>query len=158
VATIRTPARPTARTSGFTLIEMIVVIVVIAVLAGLVGPMVFGNVADAKVQGARTQIELFGLALDAYRLDNDRYPTSEQGLAALRTAPTTDPVPRRWRGPYLRKEVPLDPWGRAYVYVSPGTRNPAPDTYELYTLGRDGQPGGEGEDADLTSWGGPVQP
>ncbi len=141
---------------GFTLIEMIVVIVVIAVLAGLVGPMVFGNVADAKVQGARTQIELFGLALDAYRLDNDRYPTTEQGLAALRTAPVADPTPRRWRGPYLRKEVPLDPWGRAYVYVAPGAANPR--SYDLYSLGRDGHPGGEDEDADLTSWGGPVQP
>jgi len=137
---------------------MIVVLVVIAVLAGLVGPMVFGNVADAKVQGARTQIELFGLALDAYRLDNDRYPTTEQGLAALRTLPTTDPTPRRWRGPYLRKEVPQDPWGRPFVYRSPSTQNPAPDTYDLYTLGRDGEPGGEGEDADQTSWGGPVRP
>jgi len=152
------PVRPCARAPGFTLIEMIVVIVVIAVLAGLVGPMVFGNVADAKVQGARTQVELFGLALDAYRLDNDRYPTSEQGLAALRTAPTTDPAPRRWRGPYLRKDVPLDPWGRPYVYQSPSTQNPAPDTYDLYSLGRDGAPGGSEEDADQTSWGGPVQP
>lgn len=141
---------------GFTLIEMIVVIVVIAVLAGLVGPMVFGNVADAKIQGARTQIELFGLALDSYRLDNDRYPTTEQGLAALRTTPTAAPAPRRWRGPYLRKDVPLDPWGRGYVYREPGTANPT--SYDLYSLGRDGQPGGEGEDADLTSWGGPVRP
>jgi len=144
------------RMRGFTLIEMIVVIVVIAILAGLVGPMVFSNVADAKVQGARTQIELFGLALDAYRLDNDRYPTTEQGLAALRTAPTTDPVPLRWRGPYLRKEVPPDPWGRPYSYQSPSTQNPAPESYALFSLGRDGQPGGTGEDADLTSWGGPV--
>jgi general secretion pathway protein G len=138
------------------LIEMIVVIVVIAVLASLVGPMVFGNVADAKVQGTRAQIEMFGLALDGYRLDNDRYPTSEQGLAALRAAPTADPAPRRWRGPYLRKEVPLDPWGRPFVYRAPGTINPT--SYDLYSLGRDGQPGGNDEDADLTSWGGPVTP
>ncbi len=141
---------------GFTLIELIVVIVVIAILAGLVGPMVFGNVSDARIQGARTQIELFGLALDNYRLDNDAYPTTEQGLAALRVAPTAEPLPRRWRGPYLRKEVPEDPWGRAYVYRAPGTANP--NGYDLYSLGRDGRPGGEDEDADITSWGGPLQP
>lgn len=144
------------RGRGFTLIEMIVVIVVIAVLAGLVGPMVFGNVADARTQGARAQIEMFGLALDGYRLDNDRYPTAEQGLAALRTAPVAEPQPRRWRGPYLRKEVPADPWGRAYVYREPGAANPG--SYDLYSLGRDGRPGGEGEDADITSWGGALQP
>ena len=141
---------------GFTLIEMIVVILVIAVLAGLVGPMVFGNVADAKIQGARAQIEMFGLALDAYRLDNDRYPTTEQALVALRAAPVAEPLARRWRGPYLRKEVPLDPWGRPYIYVAPGPSNPT--AYDLYSLGRDGQPGGDGEDADITSWGGPLRP
>jgi general secretion pathway protein G len=135
---------------------MIVVIVVIAILASLVGPMVFGNVADAKVQGAHAQIEMFGLALDAYRLDNDRYPTTEQGLAALRLAPTAEPAARRWRGPYLRKEVPLDPWGRPYVYRAPGTATPT--GYDLYSLGRDDQPGGENEDADITSWGGPIHP
>ncbi len=139
--------------SGFTLIELIVVIVVIAVLAGLVGPMVLGNVGDAKVQAARAQIELFGLALDAYRLDNDEYPSTEQGLAALRVQPITEPLPRRWRGPYLRKDVPLDPWGRPYVYVAPGQVNPS--SYDLLSYGRDGQSGGEGENADLTSWGGP---
>jgi general secretion pathway protein G len=152
----RTGAPAHRRTGGFTLIEMIVVIVVIAILASLVGPMVFGNVADAKIQGARAQIEMFGLALDAYRLDNDRYPTGEQGLGALRVAPTAEPTPRRWRGPYLRKEVPLDPWGRPYVYVEPGRANPA--GYDLYSLGRDGRPGGDGEDADATSWGGAVSP
>lgn len=145
-----------SRRSGFTLIEMIVVIVVIAVLASLVGPMVFGNVADAKVQGTRTQIEMFGLALDAYRLDNDRYPTSAQGLGALRVLLTVEPLARRWRGPYLRKEVPLDPWGHAFIYREPGTVNPT--SYDLYSLGRDGKPGGDGEDADQTSWGGAVQP
>ncbi len=136
---------------GFTLIELIVVIVVIAVLAGLVGPMVLGNVADAKIQAARAQIELFGLALDAYRLDSDAYPTTEHGLAALRTRPTGELAPRRWRGPYLRKEVPADPWGRAYVYLSPGQVNP--ESYDLLSYGRDGRPGGEGENADITSWG-----
>ena len=139
---------------GFTLIELIVVILVIALLAGLVAPMIMGNVTDAKVQAARAQIELFGLALDAYRLDNDRYPETAQGLQALRATPESDPLPPRWRGPYLRKEVPVDPWGRAYLYTAPGVANPT--SYDLYSLGRDGRLGGEGEDADLTSWGGPV--
>lgn len=142
--------------AGFTLLELIVVIVVIAILAGLVGPMVFGNVSDARTQAARAQIEMFGLALDNYRLDNDSYPVTEQGLAALRSRPAAPPEPRRWRGPYLRKEVPNDPWDRPYVYRSPGTENPT--GYDLFSLGRDGRPGGEGEDADITSWGGTVRP
>ncbi len=137
---------------GFTLIELIVVIAVIAILAGLVGPMVFANVGDAKIQAARTQIELFGLALDAYRLDNDYYPATEQGLEGLRTRPTAEPAPRRWRGPYLRKEIPLDPWGRPFVYRAPGEVNR--EGYDLLSLGRDGRAGGDGEDADITSWGG----
>jgi general secretion pathway protein G len=131
---------------------LIVVIVVISVLAGLVAPMMMGNVTDAKIEAARAQIELFGLALDAYRLDNDRYPTTTQGLAALRNRPDDEPLPPRWRGPYLRKEVPLDPWGRAYLFRAPGSVNPT--SYDLYSLGRDGQPGGGAEDADVTSWGG----
>lgn len=148
---VQTARRQDGKTKrGFTLIELIVVI---AVLAGLVGPMVLGNVADAKVQAARAQIELFGLALDAYRLDNDEYPSTEQGLAALRVQPTTEPLPRRWRGPYLRKDVPLDPWGRPYVYLAPGQVNLS--SYDLLSYGKDGRAGGENEDADLTSWGGP---
>ena len=135
---------------GFTLIELLVVITVIAILAGLVGPMVFRNVGDAKVSAARAQIELFALALDQYRLDNDFYPATTQGLAALRERPEGDPEARNWRGPYLRKAIPLDPWGRAYSYKSPGDVNV--DSYDLLSLGRDGQPGGTGEDADVTSW------
>jgi general secretion pathway protein G len=138
------------RTEGFTLIEMLVVITVIAILASLVGPMVFRNVGDAKISAARSQIELFALALDQYRLDNDFYPTTAQALAALRDRPTGDDAPRNWRGPYLRKSIPLDPWGRAYSYKSPGAVNP--DSYDLLSFGRDGQPGGTGEDADITSW------
>lgn len=144
------------RSRGFTLIELIVVVMVISLLAGLVGPMVFGNVTDAKVESARAQIELTGLALDGYRLDAGAYPSTAQGLAALRAAPTTGAAPLRWRGPYLRKVVPADPWGRPYVYRSPGTADPA--GYDLFSLGRDGRVGGEGEDRDLTSWGGPLQP
>jgi general secretion pathway protein G len=136
-----------SRSSGFTLIELLVVIVVISVLAGLVGPLVFRNVGDAKVSAAKAQIELFSLALDQYRLDNDYYPLSAQGLDALRTAPAGEPAPRNWRGPYLRKPVPLDPWGHPYVFVSPGLRNPT--SFDLLSYGRDGQPGGTGEDADI---------
>jgi general secretion pathway protein G len=128
------------------LIELLVVLVVVAVLAGLVGPMVFRNVGDAKVTAGKAQIELLGLSLDQYRLDNDYYPTTVQGLEALRVIPPADP-PRNWRGPYLRKAVPPDPWGRPYVYRSPGDRNP--HGYDLYSLGRDGREGGEGEDADV---------
>lgn len=136
---------PSAR--GFTLIEMLVVIVVIAILAGLVGPMVFQNVGDAKVSAAKAQLELFGLALDQYRLDNDYYPSSAQGLEALRSAPTGDPLARNWRGPYLKKPVPFDPWGRPYIYRSPG--DSAKTGYDLLTYGRDGKVGGTGEDGDI---------
>lgn len=138
------------RISGFTLIELLVVITVIAILAGLVGPMVFRNVGDAKVSAARAQIELFALALDQYRLDNDYYPATGQGVAALRERPSGEPQVRNWRGPYLRKAVPIDPWGRPYVYKSPGEVNA--QSYDLLSLGRDGQVGGAGEDADVTSW------
>lgn len=142
--------------TGFTLIEMMVVLAIIGTLALVVGPSVLKHVGDANSTTAKSQIEIFAVALDAYRLDVGRYPTTEEGLAALRLPPGTgEPLPG-WRGPYLRKAIPLDPWHRVYVYRSPGTRNP--DSYDLYTLGRDGRPGGEGEDADVTSWGEAVKP
>jgi general secretion pathway protein G len=134
---------------GFTLIEMLVVIAIIAVLAAVVAPEIFRNVSDANVNAARSQIEMLGLALDQYRLDTQAYPTSGEGLAALRTSPSAPQG--RWHGPYLRRPIPSDPWGRPYVYLAPGHANP--DGYDLYTLGRDGRVGGEGEDGDLTSWG-----
>lgn len=143
-------------TPGFTLIELLVVIAIIATLAAVVAPAVFRNVGDAKVSAAKSQIDIFALALDSYRLDNDVFPTSAQGLDALRAAPTAGEPPRNWRGPYLRKAIPHDPWGRPYVYVSPGKENPT--SYDVYSLGRDGVIGGEGDDADITSWGGPVHP
>ena len=136
----------TALPAGFTLIELLVVIAVLGLLAGLVGPRIVGHVSEARSTTARTQIDLIGVALDSYRLDNGSYPTTEQGLAALRERPTREPLPANWRGPYLRKAVPDDPWGRPYLYrvQSPGTG------FELQTLGRDGRPGGEGEDADIS--------
>lgn len=136
--------------AGFTLIEMLVVIAIIAVLAAVVAPEVFRNVSDANVNAAKSQIEVFGLALDQYRLDTHAYPTTDQGLAALRVPPTSGQA-AGWRGPYLKRPVPNDPWGHPYVYVSPGKVNP--ESYDLESLGRDGREGGEGEDADLTSWG-----
>lgn len=148
--------RDNARRRAFTLLELIVVIAIIATLAAVVAPSIFRNVGDAKTSAAKSQIEIFALALNAYRMDNDNFPTTDQGLDALRTAPTVGDPPRNWRGPYLSKVVPLDPWGRPYVYIAPGKVNPA--SFDLYTLGRDGKPGGDGEDADITSWGGPVPP
>ena len=143
-------------TPGFTLIELVVVIAIIATLAAVVAPSIFRNVGDAKTTAAKSQLELLSLALSAYRLDCDAFPTTEQGLEALRTAPTVGELPNNWRGPYLSRLVPLDPWGRAYTFVSPGRVNPS--SFDLYSLGRDGRPGGEGEDADVTSWGGPILP
>ena len=133
---------------GFTLMELMVVLIVIGLLAGLVAPQIIGRVGDARVTTANAQIAMLGVALENYRLDNGAYPTTEQGLAALRKRPTNPPVPTNWKGPYLKKDVPLDPWGRAYIY-----RTPAKDDstgFELVTLGRDGRPGGSGEDKDLS--------
>ena len=150
----RTDRRLRAR-KGFTLIELLVTIAIIATLAAIVAPALFGNVGEARKNAARSQIQILALALDAYRLDADAYPTSEQGLEALRAFPVAGDPPKNWKGPYLRQLVPVDPWGKPYVYVSPGVANPA--SYDLYTLGKDGKVGGEGEDADITSWAGPVR-
>jgi general secretion pathway protein G len=140
---------------GFTLIELLVTIAIIATLAAIVAPALFGNVGEARKDTARSQVQILALALDAYRLDNDAFPTTDQGLEALRTFPAAGDPPKNWKGPYLRQLIPVDPWGRAYVFVSPGVANPT--GYDLYTLGKDGKPGGDGEDADVTSWNGPVR-
>lgn len=133
--------------SAFTLIELLVVIVVISILASLVAPSVFRHVGDAKISAAKAQMELLALGLDQYRMDNDYYPSSAQGLAALWERPTGEPVPRNWRGPYLRKPLPLDPWSNPYRYTSPGVSQPG--SYDLVCYGRDGREGGEGEDEDI---------
>ena len=130
---------------GFTLIELLVVIIILGLLSALVAPKFFGKVDKAKLKTAKTQIELFGSALDEFRLDNGRYPTTEEGLEALRTKPASLP---NWDGPYLPKPVPLDPWGKAYIYKSPGDHGP----YDLESYAADGAPGGEGNDKDIVSW------
>jgi general secretion pathway protein G len=141
---------PSAVRRGFTLIEVLVVVVIIAVLASIVAPNVFRHVDTAKNVAARAQISTLSAALDVYRLDNGRYPTTEQGLAALWQAPSIGPRPTNWRGPYLRQTIPADPWGAPYLYRSPGEH--APTTFDLSSLGSDGAVGGSGEAADVTSW------
>jgi len=132
--------------AGITLIELLVVVTIIAMFAALVGPRLFRQVGRSRVTAARAQINSFQTALGAYKLDTGRFPTTEQGLEALRTEP--DDLPR-WDGPYLPQEIPLDPWGNAYVYRFPGEHGDEPD---IVSLGNDNQAGGEGEDADVVSW------
>jgi general secretion pathway protein G len=122
------------KSAGFTLLELLVVIVIIGLLAGYVAPRYFSQVGKSEIQVARAQIESFGKALDQYRLDQRRYPTSEEGLAAIQ--------------PYLRKAMPNDPWGRPYVYRAPGEKGAE---FEIISYGRDGKAGGNGEDADITA-------
>ena len=145
------PSAARRRAGGFTLIEMMVVIAIIGALAMLVGPSILGRLGDANTTAARTQIEMLTVALENFRMDTGRYPTTEEGLAVLRTWNAASARPAGWRGPYLRKPVPADPWKRPYLYRSPGEHDA--ESFDLYTLGRDGETGGEGENADLTSWG-----
>lgn len=129
---------------GFTLIELLVVIVIIGLLVALVGPRVFPKLGKGKQAAAKAQIELFGQSLDHFRLDTGRYPTTQEGLSAL----VANPGIPNWEGPYLKKKVPDDPWGKPYVYQIPGSNG----EYDLYSYGRDGTSGGEGEDKDVVSW------
>lgn len=133
------------REAGFTLIELMIVLFILGLLAALVAPRLMGRVGKAKQKTALAQIQLLGTALDLYHLDVGRYPTDAEGLKALRDRPDNAPA---WGGPYLDKPVPKDPWGRDYIYKFPGEHGP----YDLYSLGADGQPGGEGENADITNW------
>jgi general secretion pathway protein G len=137
--------RKIKREKGFTLIEILVVVIIIGLLAALVGPKLFGKVGIAKQSAAKAQIELFGTALDTFRLDIGRYPTAEEGLKALREKPSGV---EGWQGPYLPKEIPVDPWGTPYVYKSPGEHG----DYDLISYGLDKVEGGEGENQDIVSW------
>ena len=130
---------------GFTLMELLIVMVILGLLAALVGPAMFGKVASSRQKAAKTQISLFETALGTYRLDVGKYPTTQQGLVALREEPQEA---ERWDGPYLAKELPLDPWGHDYEYASPSEHG----EFEIVCLGADGNSGGEGEDADVVSW------
>ena len=129
---------------GFTLIELLVVVVIIGLLAGFVAPRYFSQVGKSEVSVAKAQIDALEKALDTYRLDTGHYPSTELGLAALVQKPAAEP---KWSGPYLRKDVPLDPWGKPYVYKVPGEKG----DFDLLSYGKDGQPGGTGENADLTN-------
>lgn len=137
--------RPRLRHAGFTLLELLVVMVIVGLLAGYVAPRYFGQIGKSEIKAARAQIDALEKALDQFRIDAGRYPTTEEGLAALVTRPGND---ARWAGPYLRKGVPQDPWGRPYVYRHPGERG----DFDLLSYGKDGQPGGSGDGEDITNW------
>jgi general secretion pathway protein G len=141
---IKSRHRASVSEGGFTLIELLIVMIILGLLAALVAPKMFQKVGSSKQKAAKAQISMLSTALDAYRLDIGTYPSSEQGLEVLRK----NPGQAAWDGPYLSKEVPPDPWGRPYVYRFPGERG----DFDLYSLGGDGQEGGEGENADVTSW------
>ena len=134
--------------SAFTLIELILVVAIISILAALVVPKFAGRTEEARVATAKGQINIhFSAALDMYEVDNSGYPTTEQGLQALRIEPASDPAPLNWKGPYLKKDIPLDPWRKEYVYLCPGRQNP--DGYDLYSCGPDGK---DGTEDDVTNW------
>ncbi|CAN7717073.1 type II secretion system major pseudopilin GspG [Pseudorhodoferax sp. LjRoot39] len=140
--------RPRGRrqcSAGFTLLELLVVMVIIGLLAAYVGPQYFGVVAKSEVKATKAQIEAFDKALATYRLDVGAFPSAQAGLGALVKAP---PGVRNWAGPYLSKGVPNDPWGNPYRYALPGQHR----EYDLWSLGRDGRPGGQGDDADIGNW------
>jgi general secretion pathway protein G len=138
----RAPGGKNAGRRGFTLLEVLVVLVIIGLLAGFVAPRFFAQIGKSEAKVARAQLDALEKALDQYRLDVGRYPTTEEGLAVLVTRPDNEP---RWAGPYLKKAVPPDPWGRPYSYRMPGRDG----EFDLFTLGKDGQPGGSGEAEDL---------
>jgi len=133
------------RQAGFTLLELLVVMVILGLLVGYVAPKYFQQVGKSEVKAAKAQIESLEKALDMYRLDTGHYPTTEQGLNALNTRPQNEP---RWGGPYLKKAPPPDPWGEPYVYKYPGEKA----EFDLFSLGKDKRPGGDGENADLGNW------
>jgi general secretion pathway protein G len=133
--------------AGFTLLELLVVVAIIGLLAAYVGPKYFSQIGKSEQTVAKSQVEGFGRALGAYRIDVGSYPTSEEGLGALTDKPSDNAKALKWNGPYLEKSVPLDPWGRPYRYRSPGAKG----DYEVMSFGKDGQPGGMGDAADISS-------
>lgn len=132
--------------AGFTLLELLVVLVIIGLLAGVVAPSLFKNVDNSEITTAKAQVDALAKALDQYRLENGRYPTTQEGLPALVTKPVSA---ERWNGPYLRKALPADPWGQPYRYQSPGARNP---DFDVFSLGPDRSVGGQGQNADIGNW------
>ena len=149
---LRGPSRPVRRRAGFTLIEIMAVVLIIGLLGTIVGAVVFSQVDTARVTTARTQIKQIEAALDFYRMDNGRYPTTEQGLEALVSEPNTAPEPRNYRPEgYLQGgRLPVDPWGEPYQYEAPGNHNP--HSFDLWSLGSDSSPGGEDTNADIGNW------
>jgi general secretion pathway protein G len=137
--------RSKRKEAGFTLVELLVVMVILGLLVALVAPRFIGQEEKAKVKSAQAQIAQLGTALHMFRLDVGRYPTTDEGLAALRRSPSGV---EKWAGPYLEKEVPADPWGKPYGYKSPGDHGP----YDLFSYGADGALGGEGTNRDVTNW------
>jgi general secretion pathway protein G len=144
-AALNSRGRQRVLSAGFTLLELLVVIVIIGLLAAYVGPKYFAQLGKSEVTVAKAQLEAFDKSLDTFRLDVGRYPSTEEGMAALMAAPAT--AAAKWNGPYLKKAVPADPWGNPYLYRSPGAKS----EYELVSLGKDGQPGGTGENADIVA-------
>ena len=130
---------------AFTLIEMLVVILILSILAALIIPRLVSRTSDAKIAAAKSDIATLTSLLQQYRVDNDKYPTTEEGLQALRVQPSSA---TNWKGPYLTKDLPVDPWGNPYVYQSPG---PSGQDFQIISYGADGAPGGDGDDADITS-------
>jgi general secretion pathway protein G len=136
--------RHVANPFGFTLVELLVVVLIVGLLVGIVGPRLFGQVSKSEITTARAQIDAFDKALQAYRLDMGRYPSTDEGLAVLTSAPADSA--QRWRGPYLQAAVPTDPWGVSYRYRAPGNNG---RDYELLSFGPDRRQGGTGDDADI---------
>lgn len=143
--TCRPVCARTGKQAGFTLMELLLVLVIVGLLAAVVGPTLYQRIKPAKETAVREQIENFGTALDGFLMDTGRYPSTQEGLKALRAKPDGS---EKWNGPYLKKDIPNDPWGNPYAYRAPGRSG----GYEIASFGADGREGGEGENADITSW------